>query len=215
MFSRLKRFFSSGIVFHSRIERVKWWMGTLKKFGDALSILFVFIAISVYLGVFGFSGFSQVAHGMDNREVNISEAEIYEVEKRYDEDLEKGFCVYGYEESGYLVVEEVVHDSNPMLQERGRIKFTCIDETVERLPELLSSDLSLIGNIHTHPDNAVLSKGDVFSFGAMRFVQDTFGVYNGEELKFFTPESLSYSLNMNVENVISRKQYARGSELNI
>lgn len=195
---KIKKYFWHNRVFHSRTHKLKYWMRVLHRASSVLSIVFLVSVTWIYIGAFDFPVLMQTAHDSDDRTVEISSSDIEEISSRYDEDLEKGFCLYGYADREKIVVEEVVHDDNPLSQSDGRISFVCGDESLDRAEELLTTNLTLVGNVHTHPRGARLSRGDAFAFGSSMFLQDTYGVYNGEDLEFFSPGSLSDGLSKNV-----------------
>ena len=201
MIGRIKKWFWHNQVFHSRGQQVKFWIRVSAKFTLILNLLFLGTMVFLFVNVFGVPNAIDADHGEDIRSVYIDDSDVDVLREKYDEDLEKGFCVYGSYSRYSVQIEDVVHNSDPMIQDEGSIRFNCIDETVERLPELVNNEsYYLIGNIHTHPEYAKLSRPDAFTFGVTNMFQETFGVYNGVELEFFTSRSLSYGLDKYVED---------------
>ena len=199
---KIRKLFWHDRVFYSRGQKVKFWSKVLYKLSSILSVVFIVTASALFVGVFDLPNISNTGHDLDDRVVEVSESELQVVKSEYDSSLEKGFCVYGYANGENISVKEIVHDNEPLVQEKDRVSFLCIDETIDRLPKLMTSRYSLVGNIHTHPDHsrAKLSRGDAFAFGGIWYLQDTFGVYNGDRLEFFSPSSLSYGLEKYVED---------------
>lgn len=201
LIGRIKKWFWHDRVFYSRGQKFKFWSIVLYKLSSILSVVFIVSVSALFVGVFDLPDISKTGHNLDDKSVEVPESELLKVKSKYDSSLEKGFCVYGYAHGEDIRVEEIVHDNEPLVQKEDRVSFLCIDETIDRLPRLMTSRYSLVGNIHTHPNHsrAKLSRGDAFAFGGLWSVQDTFGVYNGDSLEFFSPSSLSYGLDMYVE----------------
>lgn len=160
----------------------------------------ILIGVFLFVNIFGLPNGVSPGHDNDSRSVFIEDSEIDVIREKYDSDLEKGFCLYGDYSNDSIRVRDVVHDDNPVSQNKHSISFNCIDETVERLPKLVNDDsYRLIGNVHTHPRYAKLSRPDAFTFGSFSLFQEAFGIYNGDELEFFTSRSLSYGLEKHVK----------------
>lgn len=198
---RIKKWFWHNKVFYSRGQQVKFWSRVLVRFSLILNVVVLAVAGFLFLNVFGVPNDFGSSHDEDRRSVYISDSDLKAVETVYDEDLEKGFCLYGSYSRYSIQVEDAVYVYNPEVQTDSSISFSCFEQTVERLPKLVNNDsYYLIGNIHTHPEYARLSRPDAFVFGATSMLMETFGIYNGEELKFFTSRSLSYGLDKYVED---------------
>jgi proteasome lid subunit RPN8/RPN11 len=126
-----------------------------------------------------------------NYEVVISEEQVDVFDQHYTTELENGFCLYGEVEEEQVVVDEVVYVDDPLKQSRGAISFTCIPETLERLPKLLThGDFEFLGVVHTHPSGSPrLSLTDAANtLGMARAFVKVSGVYNGDRVDFYTFE---------------------------
>lgn len=124
-------------------------------------------------------------------EVVISGEQVDVFGQCYTEELEQGFCLYGEIEDEQVVVDEVVYVDDPMKQSRTAIEFTCIPETLERLPRLLKQgDFGFVGAVHSHPSSGIpqLSTNDAAILGTTWFVQKVSGIYNGDRVEFYTFE---------------------------
>lgn len=125
-----------------------------------------------------------------NYEVVVSEDQVDVFDQHYTSELENGFCLYGSIEDEQVVVDEVVHVDDPRKQSRGAISFTCIPETLDRLPQLMKQgDFGFLGIVHTHPSGSPrLSRSDAAMLGLTFYVVKVSGVYNGDEVEFYTFE---------------------------
>lgn len=201
MIGRIRDWLWRERFFNSRFEELRFWLGVYVRFLFVLGVVAFAVVGYLFVNIFGVPGVPGSSHGEDTRSVYISDSDLKAVETVYDKDMEKGFCLYGSYSRYSIQVEDVVYVYNPEVQTEDSIRFDCVEQTKERLPKLLNNDsYYLIGNIHTHPDNARLSRPDAFIFGYLNVFQETFGVYNGERLEFFTSRSLSYGLEKYVED---------------
>jgi proteasome lid subunit RPN8/RPN11 len=133
-------------------------------------------------------------------EVVISGDQIQTFDQHYTTELENGFCLYGGIEDQQVVVNEVVYVDEPRQRSKGSISFTCIPETLERLPELLKQgDLGFLGIVHTHPSGSPrLSRSDAAMLGASWYFVKVSGIYNGDRVEFYAFEDPRYSMPLQV-----------------
>ena len=133
-------------------------------------------------------------------EVVISEHQIQTFDQHYTKQLENGFCLYGEIEDQQVVIDEVVYVDEPRQQSKGSISFTCIPETLERLPELLKrDDFGFLGIVHTHPSGSPrLSRSDAAMLGASWYFVRVSGIYNGEQVEFYAFEDPRYSMPLQI-----------------
>lgn len=133
-------------------------------------------------------------------DVVISEEQVDIFDQHYTTELENGFCLYGEVERQQVVVDEVVYVDEPEKQSRGAISFTCIPETLDRLPKLLrQGDFGFLGIVHTHPSGSPrLSRSDAAMLGASWYFVRVSGVYNGEQIEFYTFEDPRYPMPLQV-----------------
>lgn len=131
---------------------------------------------------------SQSSDYQEVESVSLPVSGIINVRANYNQSLENGFCLFGRRNGSQVYVEEVKLVENPIYQDESSMTFYCIDEVRSELPSLLfKPDYKLVGNLHTHPENAELSDRDTFTFGMTHFFQDVMGVYNGNEFHFESP----------------------------
>ena len=138
---------------------------------------------------------SGMAHDRDNRTLLLSYTDRQEFIEHYSNDLEEGWCVYGYGNQTHIVVQDVEHISQPRSQSSGKILYTCVPQTVNQM--LQGKPWMLIGDVHSHPDrsDAMLSKGDTMSWATTSALLDLKGVYTvADGPEFFTTSSLSTPL---------------------
>lgn len=125
------------------------------------------------------------------KQIVITHDQYQKINSKYNQTMEKGFCMYGTINSKQIVIKEIDYVNNPLSEAPDHVNFLCIDETIKRLPELyLNPNYKLLGNIHTHPDSSYPSYADVYSMGFLALVQRTYGIYNGEDLNFFGRKGL-------------------------
>lgn len=90
---------------------------------------------------------------------------------------------------------------DPLKQTRSSMKFSCISETLERLPELLKrDDFGFLGIVHTHPsgESRLSLKDAAITLGvAVPFVRVS-GIYNGDRLEFYTFEDPRVSMPLQI-----------------
>mgnify|MGYP000680990318 CR=1 FL=1 len=176
-------------------RRRKLW----KKLDRGVSAL-----ILVFLAVL-FTLVSPINMGMwedgSQYEVVISEEQIDVFDQYYTEEMENGFCLYGEVEDEQVIVDEVVYVDEPRKQSGGAISFTCIPETVDRLPELLThGDFSFLGIVHTHPESSRLSLMDAANtLGVGRVFVKVSGIYNGNQVEFYTFEDPRFPMQLQVK----------------
>jgi hypothetical protein len=188
---RIRKFFWHDRVFHSRRHRLKFWSRFIGKCFSWTVIIGTFSIILLYANVIGFDMGSTISSEEDVRTVYVDADDVQKVKNLYEFEMEKGFCVYGNYSRYSIQVSEIVHEDDPIEQSQDSISFTCLDETMDRLPKLLFNDsYYFIGAIHTHPYNSMLSSRDTFTFGALNFFLEVKGIYNGVDLDFFTSRSL-------------------------
>jgi proteasome lid subunit RPN8/RPN11 len=115
--------------------------------------------------------------------------------------MENGFCLYGEVEDEQVVVDEVVYVDDPWEQTPTSMRFTCIPETLDRLPELLmQGDFGFLGIVHTHPSgSARLSSTDAAMLGGTFYLVKVSGVYNGDRLEFYTIDDPRVSMPLQVK----------------
>jgi proteasome lid subunit RPN8/RPN11 len=173
-----------------KLKRKRRW----KKLNQAVSAVLL-----VSLGIL-FTRVTPIHPGMlengSSYEVVISEQQIQTFDQHYTTELENGFCLYGEIEDQQVVIDEVVYVDKPRQQSKGAISFTCIPETLERLPELVKQgDLGFLGIVHTHPSGSSrLSRSDAAMLGASWYFVRVSGIYNGDRVEFYAFEDPRYSM---------------------
>jgi len=179
-----------------KLKRKRRW----KKLNQAVSaVLLVSLAIL-------FTRATPIHMGMlengSSYEVEISEDQVEIFEQHYTQDEENGFCLYGEIEDQQVVIDEVVYVDEPRQQSKGSISFTCIPETLERLPELLKQgDFGFLGIVHTHPSGSPrLSRSDAAMLGASWYFVRVSGIYNGDRVEFYAFEDPRYSMPLQVSS---------------
>jgi proteasome lid subunit RPN8/RPN11 len=135
-----------------------------------------------------------------NYEVVISENQLQTFDQYYTTEVENGFCLYGDIEDKQVVIDDVVYVDDPWKQTRTSMKFSCIPETLERLPQLLKQgDFGFLGIVHTHPSgSASLSDSDAAMLGATWYFTKISGVYNGEQVEFYSFEDPRFSMPLQI-----------------
>lgn len=196
MMSKIRKVFGSGRVFHSRFQKLKFYLGVFHRLFILLNLVFLVFAGFLALNIFQVSFDGSASHYGDDRTVYISEASVENVSSVYDSDLEKGFCLYGSRNESSFVLEEVVNvDAD--YQSRSRVEFSCMSATVSRIPELVNNEsMFLLGGMHTHPLSSKLSRPDSYRFGVSGNIYGLTGIYNGRALSFYSGSSLSRPLEM-------------------
>jgi len=134
-------------------------------------------------------------------EVVISEKQVDVFDQYYTEEMENGFCLYGEVEDEQVIVDEVVYVNEPRKQSKGAISFTCIPETLDRLPKLLThGDFGFLGTVHTHPESDRLSLMDAANtLGVGRVFVKVSGIYNGNQVEFYTFEDPRFPMQLQVK----------------
>lgn len=175
-------------------RRRKLW----KKLDRAVSAVFL-VSFAILFTLVSPVGLGMWEDG-SSYEVVISEEEIQTFDQHYTEELENGFCLYGEIENEQVVVDEVIYVDEPRNQSRGAISFTCVPETLERLPKLLKQgDFGFLGIVHTHPRSSQLSLKDAANtLGMGRIFIKVSGVYNGNQVEFYTFEDPRYPMPLQI-----------------
>ena len=138
---------------------------------------------------------SGMAHDRDNRTLLLSYTDRQEFIEHYSNDLEEGWCVYGYGNQTHIVVQDIEHISQPRSQSSRKIMYTCIPQTLGQI--LQGRSWRLIGDVHSHPgqSDSELSKGDTMSWATTSALLPLKGVYTiADGPEFFTTSSLSEPL---------------------
>ena len=177
-----------------KLKRKRRW----KKLRNAV-IAFLLVSVGIL-----FTRVTPIHMGMwedgSNYELVISEEQVDIFDQHYTQDEENGFCLYGEIEDKQIVVDEVVYVDEPRQQSKGAISFTCIPETLRRLPELVKQgDLGFLGIVHTHPSGSPrLSRSDAAMLGASWYFVKVSGIYNGDRVEFYAFEDPRYSMPLQI-----------------
>jgi len=175
------------------LQKVEKWLRVILFFAFCLSFLvFSYPVLDEVKGV---------ATGQDYggvEKISMPASGVEKIRSVYTDNVENGFCLFGERTEDSIFVEKVNYIESPVYQDYDSMTYFCLDELREEMPEMLTrTDYQLVGNLHTHPVGADLSRPDIYTFGATGLVQRTFGVYNGEEFFFATSNDL-YGVDMEV-----------------
>lgn len=177
-----------------KLKRKRRW----KKLNDALTAV-ILVSLAIL-----FTRVTPVDPGIvvngSGYEVVVSEEQVDVFDQHYTTELENGFCLYGNVEDEQVVVDEVVPVDEPRKQSRGSISFTCVPETLNRLPKLLThGDFGFLGIVHTHPSGSPrLSRSDAAILGSTFYLVKISGIYNGDEVEFYSFDDPRYSMPVQV-----------------
>lgn len=186
----------------SRRRKYRFW---LNKVGG-------WCVVAVHLGfllfffsfVRGFAG-SPVGLDLSDRDFDVSSVEIANedmvmLDDRYNESVEKGFCLFGSVRNGSVVVREIDYVESPLDSGEGFVSFSCKDEISSRLDKMaLNGSYKFLGRVHTHPDSSDrLSFADMHSFGRWSGFSVVHGVFDGEQLNFWSHDDLHGELGLDV-----------------
>ncbi|MFU1780269.1 hypothetical protein ACM16X_02685 [Haloarcula japonica] len=133
------------------------------------------------------------------KKVVVPEVEYDVFQRRYNESVENGFCLFGDVDEDIVLVREVEWVEDPEIQRKGRIRFDCIKAMKKNWRRLLfSSDFNFLGTVHTHPSGAYLSRADARNLGSSWWHKSVKGVFDGRELNFFSYGEPGEALEMSV-----------------
>lgn len=186
----------------SRIQKYRLWLNKVAGYGTVL--IHAVLLLSLFVFVQSFAG-SPIDADLSSREHNISEIvisneDMVQLNDRYNESLEKGFCLFGSVSNGSVQVRQMDFVNTPSNASEGSVSFACRDEIWSRRKELvLNGSYMFLGRVHTHPDTSHrLSFRDIHNFGRWSSLSVVHGVYDGEQLNFWSHDDLHDELELDV-----------------
>lgn len=181
-----------------------WVLQKIVLFGS----IFLFVVMGVFLRFDGVT-YGQVLSGnMDSggselESISIPNSGMIELRDSYNESVEKGWCMFGEINGSEVMVEDMDFVENPVNQSKGSLRTYCLDEIDSKKFRLLSPDYNFLGLTHTHPDSSHrLSFRDIHTFGKASMFVDVMGVYDGEELNFWSNGELHDELELDVRRPV-------------
>lgn len=171
--------------------------------------IFLFVALGVFLRFDGVTYGQALSGKMDSgssdlESISIPNSGMVELNDGYNESVEKAWCMFGEINGGEVFVKDMDFVENPINQSKDSLRTYCLSEIYSKKFRLLSTDYNFLGLTHTHPDSSHrLSFRDIHTFGKASFVVDVMGVYDGEELNYWSNGELHDELKLDVRRPVS------------
>ena len=169
-------------------------------FGFMILILLGMMIIFPLPGIHDFHMSSPLSDNDGDGTVVIEQKHLDLMERKYTEEVENAFCLFGKTNETHYIIEEVKFIENPIHQEKNGMTYICKSEVKDELPNLLTDpNYKFIGNVHTHPRSKYLSSRDIWFMGLTFPFQRLWGIGYQDEVNFFNHKNLQNNLDLEVK----------------